>query len=239
MHALTCPSCSRPFRPADVNTALGIATCGACAQVFRLDGAEQSQLQTPTAPRVPLPEKFVVEETPGELHVRWRWFTPVTLFLIPFALGWNAFLVGWYALAFSGVGGDSGGEPFFGPRLIMLVFPVAHVAVGVGLGYSVLTGLFNSTRLTVAHNLLQIRHGPLPWLGGGTWERAELAQLFVEEETTRNRGSTFRLSAVLRDGRQVPLLKGLREKAQARWLEQALEGRMRIEDRPVAGEASR
>lgn len=194
------------------------------------DEARLDALTRPARPpaALPLPEKFKVEETPGRLHVSWRWFSPVQhLFLAFFALFWNGFMVMWFGIAISQ------------GQLPMALFGTLHAGVGVFLAYSVLTGFLNSTRIGLEQGVLTVKHGPLPWPGSGAWRKEDLAQLYGEEHVSRGKNGTsvtYSLNAMLRDGRRVKVLKGLTERAQVLWLERTLEGRMSIVDVPVAGE---
>lgn len=178
-------------------------------------------------PALPLPEQFKVVETPGRLDVRWRWFAPVHLFLLVFALFWNGFMVMWFSIALAqGI-------------TAMALFGSFHAIIGIGVGYGALAGLINSTRISLEGGLLSVRHGPLPWVGAGDWKKEDLAQLYGEQRVIsgkNGRRTTFSLNAMLRDGRRVTLVKGLTDKTQALWLERALETRLQIVDAPVRGE---
>src|SRR6185503_9809473 len=90
------------------------------------------------APEVPIPERYTVSRHGDELSISWRWFKPGQhLFLLFFVIAWDAFLVNWYFGA-----GPGSGDIFF------YVFPIAHVAAGIGLTYAVLTGFLNRTYVT-------------------------------------------------------------------------------------------
>jgi len=126
-----------------------------------------------------------------------------------------------------------------GRQPVMALFGTLHAAVGIGVAYSTLCGFLNSTRISLEHGVLTVKHGPLPWTGAGQWRRDDLAQLYAEAVVSsgRNGRSTrYSLNAMLRDGRRVKLLKGLEERAQVIWLERTLENRMQIVDAPVDGE---
>jgi hypothetical protein len=239
VNLLACPGCGRSFRASEVDRSLGIATCGECGGVLDLrtrSAPTDEQLEAltrpaPPAPMLPLPQRFQVEDAGGRFSVSWRWRSVATAFLFVFALFWNGFLVVWFSTAFA-----SGTTE-------MALFGSIHALVGVGLAYSVLMQLFNSTRVTLEQGVFQVRHGPLPWLGGGSWKREDLAQLYGEQvvRNTKNGGRVFSydLRAMLRDGRRVKLVTGLTDKAQVRWLERTFETRMGIVDVPVEGELAR
>lgn len=185
-------------------------------------------------PEVPIPERFKVVRTANELTVSWRWWQPQFVFLLFFVIAWDAFLLFWYF-----------GLPASG-GLIFKIFPIAHVAVGVGLTYYVLTGFANKTTISVGQGRLTVRHGPLPWRGNRTLARDEVKQLFVaeiEHRATSNNSATVRITksydlcALLDSGREVRLLKRLDNVPQAQYLERTFEDHMGIEDRRIAGEA--
>lgn len=180
-------------------------------------------------PRVPVPERYVVTEVGDTLTVRWRWFEATHLFIFFFAITWDAFLVNWY----------------FGLHvrndLMHYLFPIAHVAVGIGISYFAITRLVNRTLITASRDRLTVAHGPLPWVGSGSYARAELDQLFVEPRVSRSKKgatTTYALCAIDRGGRKRTLVKGLPDAAAARWLELALERRLGIVDEPVVGEGA-
>ncbi|MDX2014677.1 MAG: TFIIB-type zinc ribbon-containing protein [Myxococcaceae bacterium] len=236
MNLLACPSCGRSFRSSEVDHSLGIATCGDCGAVMDLrtrsaatdDRLEALTRPPPPRPAIPLPEPFQVNDSGGRFSVSWRWRSLGVAFLAFFAVFWNGFMVVWFSIALAT------GE------WVMAAFGSLHAGVGLFLAYTVVSQLLNSTHITLEQGVLQVKHGPVPAPGGGQWTRADLAQLYGEEvvRNTKNGGRVFSydLSAMLRDGRRVKLVKGLKDKGQVLWLERALESRLDIVDVPVAGE---
>jgi hypothetical protein len=148
-----------------------------------------------------------------------------------FAFAWDAFLVFWYSMAFA-----------VGAPWIMIVFPVAHLAVGVGITYYTIAGFINRTILEVTPETISVRFEPLPWIGKKTLRTAELKQLYCKEKivSSKEGGQTqYELYAVTGANTQVKLLGGLDNSDTAVFLEQQLERWLNIEDRPVAGEIPR
>lgn len=235
---LACEVCHAPLRPEDVRLDLAVAKCHSCNAVYDLSGRKARGLTVQEAdrpklvrPKAPLPEKFQVEEDPGVTRISWRWFTFVHVFLIFFCIAWDGFLLFWYSLAFT----------MKDAPIIMIIFPVAHVAVGVGLTYYTLTGLVNRTRIEVSREQLTIRHGPLPWPGNREVPGRQFSQIYGVENIRTNKGQqtiTYDLLAVERGGKTVKLLSGLTDKDQVLYLEQTLEKRLGIEDAPVDGEVA-
>jgi hypothetical protein len=239
VNLLACPSCGSSFRSSEVDPSLGIATCGACGTVMDLrtraaatdDRLEDLTRPPPPRPAIPLPETFQVNDSGGRFSVSWRWRSLGVAFLAFFAVFWNGFMVLWFSIALA-----SG-------QWMMAAFGSLHAGVGLFLAYGVLSQLLNTTAITLEQGVLRVKHGPIPAPGGGEWTRADLAQLYGEESvrSTKNGGRVFSydLCAMLRDGRRVKLVKGLKDKGQVLWLERALETRMDIVDVEVEGELAK
>jgi len=214
-------------------------SCGAGIpdNALRCEFCNRPVEQPDASPRggVPRPSKFHTEDDGVALRIWWRWFHPAVFFLLPFAIAWNAFLVGWYGMAT----GDMGGAPFLF-RFVFLVFPLAHVAVGVGLAYVVLTMLFNRSHVVVDRGTLTVTHGPLPW-PGATLNSDDVEQIYCNRVGGKNSDSspTFSVQARLKDGSVKTLLSNVQASEEALYLEQAIEQHLRIRDLPVAGELPR
>jgi len=247
---LKCGQCGAPFRAADLHLDRGIGVCSACGGVQRLPGSTNSvpkkESRTSAALKsqepVPIPEHFTVEDDGQSLTIRQRWFQWALVFLLFFAIAWDSFLVGWYWMLTSGPFGGDQGMP--GPfKLIFFVFPIAHVAVGVGLTYFVLAGFLNSTVIRVAHGILSVRHGPLPWRGNLDMPTDGIEQIYCQNKLRthhRRRGHSstsmiYEVHAVVA-GQKRKLLSGLHDADHALFVEQSLERYLSIEDRSVPGE---
>jgi hypothetical protein len=247
---LHCPSCGQPIVAEDVNVAQVVAKCRACHAVFRfedqLGSAEEPPCAAPApAAKVPLPEGITVERDEslvlaagyrnierhvGSLTITRRWYHARHLGMIPFCIGWNAFLVFWYTTV------TSGNAPW-----IFFVFPLAHVAVGIGMTYSMLTGLFNKTRVTVNDGRLRVVHGPIPSRGNRDLPSSSVRQIYSEEHAKSGRNASLRYSvnAIVDDGPTLVLVKDLESSRQALYIEQELEAHLGIADEHVPGALSR
>lgn len=237
---LACAACAAPLDPDDgprVGGALRCRFCGAFTRVAPVAVPPAfAAAPAPAAARAVAerPRSVTVEETAFGVRVVRRWFSPVFFFLLFFCVVWNGILLAFYGMS------RGSGMPWF-----VLLFPVVHVAVGLGLAYFTLCGFVNRTVVEVERgHTLTVRHGPLPWPGATSLDVGEIAQLFVGASLRRGRGGTeapaFSLAAMTRDGRRVTLLKvaGLSVE-EALYLEQELERRLRIRDEPVVGEVAR
>lgn len=242
MH-IYCRACNKLIAAEDISLERAIAKCRHCHALFGIaDLLDQHELR-PAKPRfrpqLPQPSWFWVEEWGSELTISYRWATWSLLGLAFFCLFWDGFLVVWYSIALFG--------DVQGGNWLMIVFPVLHVAVGIGLTYSLLMGLCNSTVVRITGGELTIRHGPFPALGNHTLATDQIDQLYCSyfpasagtfnfQSHDRHAAPTLCLVAILRDGTRIDLLTGLPDRDVAGYLEQKLEEKLKIEDRPVGEE---
>ena len=249
---LHCPTCAAVIPSEDINLDRMVAKCRACSTVFGFG----DQLPSAAAPlvrreraQIALPGHFAVEDSAERFALTRRWFNFTYFFMAFFTVAWNAFLLVWYSIALKP------GSPW-----IMAVFPIAHVAVGLFLIYSTITGFVNRTVLSldgegldsegnpyrsmpsVKPRFLTVKHGPLPWPGNLALPCDEVEQLFTREQITRTRNgstTTYEVHARLRGGVTRKLIASLPNADQALFIEQQLERRLGIVDEPVAGELPR
>jgi len=227
---LRCPSCASNLKAQDIDTVRGHITCSYCGALMNLAVPTAAPTFTPR-PEVPLPPRIRIAKTERGIELNWRWFTPVLFFLIPFTIVWDAFLVFWHSMD------GSSGAPW-----IMVLFPMAHVAVGVGLTYFVIASLLNTTRITVAPRAVEVRHGPIPWRGNAVFERSQVEQLFCKRKEKHGEHGphvTYELWLALRGPRAVKLVANGLEEEQVLYLEQRIESALGLADRPMAGELPR
>jgi hypothetical protein len=175
--------------------------------------------------KVPHPDGIAIEHRSGGLRLVRRWFSGKIVLAAFFCVFWDGFLISWYT------------RPEL--PLVAKLFPLLHLAVGVVMTYWVFAGFLNSTVIDVGMGQLTIRHRPVPWPGNRHLMRADLTQLFSEQVTNSSRYTSYRLSAVRRDGRKVKLVSGLPEADQALFLEQQIEAYLGIRDQRVGGELPR
>ncbi|MEZ4328450.1 MAG: hypothetical protein R3B40_24725 [Polyangiales bacterium] len=217
---LACPKCRTEIPASDVNIEALVGKCAGCNHVFRIDPStlDEAGAVAPPSPARPTSITLTREEpsalfqdtyreattrAPSAFTLTRRWFQPHHVFLLFFCIAWDSFLVFWYSSAF---GSDA--------SWLMVVFPVAHVAVGVGLTYSVLAGFLNRTTLTLTADTLSVRHGPVPWRGNARFARSDLRGAELSEQP-RDRSSeatgsgSHAVSVRLADESLVKLMGGL------------------------------
>lgn len=208
-------------------------------------GAEAGTAATLARPPVPMPESATVTRDGETLTITQRWLQPVTIFVVVFAVVWNAIV-----LAFTAVFTRAGGA--------IALFMVPFWLAGAFVVYSALTGLFNSTRIIVRPGLLAVEHSPLPWPGAVSIDAGSIDQLYTRE--VRNIHTSSSSSRVGRAGgrrsthisytydvvvmygdplRETRLVKGLVDAHQALFIEYTVERFLGIPDRPIRGELRR
>lgn len=234
---LVCKACGAAIQAGDVNLERAMARCRACDEVFgfadQLPDARDPRLGGRALPRaeVALPKGFTLDEAAGQLRLVRRWFSGKAFFFLFFSVFWNG-VVGVFVGAII-----AGAIP-----LPVLAFLSLHLAVGVGMAYFTLCSFLNRTAVLLEGDRLKVVHAPLPWPGARNLAAADLDQLYCREQVTRGKNGTtvtYEVHAALRGGGTVRLLSGLESPEQALFVEQQLEARLGIRDRPVEGELAR
>ena len=228
--ALKCPNCAAQIQMDYFDPERGTALCSYCRTVITLPGCAK---EAPMLKRlaVPLPQGMTIEEGASGTLITRKWFNVVILFLVFFCIAWDSFLFFWYGFALSR------DAPW-----IMSVFPIAHVAVGIGLTYSTLAGLVNKTWIKAYNGVVSVIHGPVPWRGNLVIPCAEIDQLFCKEDVTHGKDGpsiSYEVWVLKLDGTTLKLLGGSLTDDQAIFIEQQLEKSMGLTDRRVAGEMNR
>jgi hypothetical protein len=176
-----------------------------------------------------LPDKLTLNYRGSGFEIVRKWLGWQTIFLTVFAVFRDGFLLFWYSTALG----------FGAVNMMMVLFPLIHVAAGVGISYAALAGWFNTTRISVDQGKVTVRHGPLPWLGNKDLDGASLTQLYSKEKVSRGRNSTsvtYEVHAITATGKNEKLVSGLDSSEQALYIEQEIERHFHIEDMPVRGQ---
>jgi hypothetical protein len=178
--------------------------------------------------RIGIPERFEIQDGPGTLRIQWKWPRLVAVPLAIFTVAWDGFLVSWYSNLLT-----QGNAPS-----AMFLFPIAHVAAGLVLPYLALAFFLNSTFVEVGEGTLRVTHRPLPFPGKRTLGASDIRQLFCVERTGRKGSVTYDVMAQLASGRETKLVTGFSTDREARFIEQRIESRLGLANRPVSGELS-
>ncbi len=224
---LVCAHCGLPYDPDDIDLSLGVAHCKACDTVSELSSRARPQ-DTPAYP-MPASCRWVVHDGPN-LHLELPWRSWELAFLLFFSVFWNGgILVMLMSIAL---------EQGLMAALPMLAIP--HVWVGIGLGYYVIASFVNTTVVAVDDGKLIVDHGPLPWWGQRAIPLEDVDQLYVERSGVRvNKQPRWNLCVMSPSGTGQVLVRLLRTESEGRWLEDHIEKRLAIVDKPIAGEVAK
>ncbi|MBN2450579.1 MAG: hypothetical protein JXR77_09325 [Lentisphaeria bacterium] len=224
-----CEACGELIPAGNLDLDRGFAKCAACDHVFNCN----AQLERVAAallrerPEIPLPKGLHVYRRANGLRITWRWFGVKTLGLIFFACLWNAFIIFWYSMAIRK------------QLWSMALFGLLHAAVGIGVAYAAVAGLFNTTVITALKGMLEVRHGPIPVPGNRRLPAADIEQLYVKQHVTHSKHGTsisYEVRAQQRAGKDIKLVGGLTREDTALFIEQRLEEFLGIADQAVPGE---
>lgn len=234
---LTCPSCGTSIDADDVNLDALIAKCAACDAVFNFGDSVGATTTARRREPVEQPKGITVRELPDAFEIERKWFGPSAFGLLIFVILWDGFLVFWYSMALGG--GMKGGN---GIEWGAVLFPLIHVAVGLGMTYFCIASFINKTLIRVTVNELTVKHGPIPTFGNKTLMTLNVAQIYCKKKVTRTKNGTsisYQVRAKQTNDKDVKLVTGLRKSAQALFIEQQMERVMGLEDRAVDGEMRR
>lgn len=199
-------------------------TCPKCGEKILTEGAAPAK-STPTKPEIPMPKGFELSRGGTSFQLVRRWFSFKYVPLLFFCIAWDGFLIFWYAMAFS-----SPKTPW-----IAFVFPIFHLAIGVGLTYVVIAGFVNRTWITAERDTISVRHGPVPMGKALSFRRRDIEQFFCWAKPSKN-GATYQVDLLLAGRVRHPFVSELETLEQARFIEQELERYLGIADAPVPGE---
>ncbi|MEP0355604.1 MAG: hypothetical protein ABJH06_06650 [Paraglaciecola sp.] len=173
-----------------------------------------------------LPEKLELQEFPDYMRISRKWFSGQVIFMTVFAIFWNGFLWQFYA--------DMGEEA----DVFSKIFPLIHVAAGIGISYYAIAGWFNKSNVFVSKETIEINHKPIPWFGNKKMKSADLKQIYTKEKVTSGKNGTtvtYEVHAILNSGTNTKLLSGLEASEQALYIEQEIEKYLNIKNSPVRG----
>jgi len=202
-----CEKCEQRIRSSDMNLDNMVAKCRNCDALIDLRGhlvkdapGAMISVQGKGSP-APIPPGWTVLHPRGELEISYHWFEPRNILLLFFCVGWDSGLVFWYSQAFQK--GD----------LLLLIFPIAHLAVGVFLTYYMISTFLNRTVIKVKGRELSVTHGPMPCFRNRKCIIHDLRDINVHETASYftsksgRRSIMYQVDAVKTDGQSIPLLQ--------------------------------
>lgn len=198
-----CPNCDRKVAAAGINIADMVGVCSGCDHVFSIRDRFGGALNNESEPS--RPSGVTIEHGVGnDVLIRRTWFRPMFIFLLFFAIAWDGFLVFWYSMALF----EKNAGEF---QWVAMLFPICHVAVGIGITYYTIAGFLNRSEISISQHGLQIRHRPIPWRGNRELRRDEIHEIELEFSVAENSNTGLQMvvSAHHVDGRQIVLLNNV------------------------------
>lgn len=159
-----------------------------------------------------IPEGLDVVPCMDGVVIQKSWLNWTIAPLALFAIVWDSFLCFWYSKVLE--------HP--NPPLMAILFPIGHVAVGIGITYFVVASLVNKTVVVITRSSVKIATGPAPWIGNKEVRSDEITEVIVRERSA-NRGSRkFTVMYADASRKERKLLGGLGESEQAEFVAQMI-----------------
>lgn len=224
---MQCIFCQYDIPAQDIELSQRLAKCRSCNQVFVIDLPTPittiQPAMTATASLPSRPEKLRIVDENGQGYMQWRWFHPMAFGLLFFCIAWDSFLIFWYSSALFGMGGNGAPAPF---HWLSIIFPIGHVAIGVGLTYYTLCLFLNKTQIIYDGTYVIFRSGPIPTFRNRSFTSEEIRRLESESrfQSGKSGGQTiYQLFVVLADNTRKPLISYETDPALVRYVQRQLE----------------
>lgn len=163
--------------------------------------------------------------TPQGITIRKDWRTWKVIPLAVFVVVWDSFLVGWYGIVLS--------KP--DAPLMTALFPLGHLAVGVGLTYFVLASLVNKTDVEISSMGVRVVTRPAPWIGNKAVALSDLMDILVRERAGGRGSVGYAVMYVDRFNKERPLLRAFAyERDQAEFVANTIREKLGIQTRRAA-----
>ncbi len=159
-----------------------------------------------------IPEGLDVIPAGDGVTVRRVWLTWKIIPLALFAVFWDSFLFFWYSSALK-----SPNAP-----LMTILFPLGHVAVGVGITYYAFASLFNKTDIGISSSGVTVMTGPVPWLGNRRVQADDITAVLVRERSFDRSRRYYNLMYADQSRKERKLVTGLAESEQAEFIAQVV-----------------
>jgi hypothetical protein len=165
-----------------------------------------------TDTRRTIPEGLDLITSPRGIVIRKVWRSWKLIPMALFAVAWDSFLFFWYTQAFS--------TP--NPPLMMVIFPIGHVAVGVGLTYYIVAAFVNSTDVTISSSGVQVKTGPAPWIGNKEVRVEDIRDILVRERAANRGARTYNVMYADRSRKERKLIAWIPHPDQAEFIAETI-----------------
>jgi hypothetical protein len=161
-----------------------------------------------------IPEGLDVITASDQLTIRRVWLNWMILPFALFAVLWDLFIIFWYHQALA--------KP---TPVLMLLFPIGHVAVGIGITYYVMAALVNKTDVILHPSSIQVVTGPAPWIGNKKLDPSDVTEVIVRERSSGRGRQTFDVMYAGQSRKEKKLVWRLPERDQAEYIAQTIRAR--------------
>ena len=165
-----------------------------------------------STPTPTIPEGLDLLSAANGLVIRKVWLTWKIAPLALFAIVWDGFLFFWYHQVLS--------LPH--PMLFTILFPIGHVAVGLGLTYYVIASLVNKTDILISSASVRVATGPAPWIGNKDVSVDEITEVVVRERSGNRGSKSYTVMYADRARKERKLVSYLAESDQAEFVAQTI-----------------
>ncbi len=229
---LECPNCSAEIFSDDINIDKAIAKCTNCNAVFPFEEEVKKKKWGRRRAEIFQPEGIEMFRLRNELNIDFKWQNVKSThwFMVLFTIMWNAMLI------------PAAVSAILSGQLMALLFMSIHLAVGAGLAFNLLSNFINRTYLTVDAYNLSIEHRPIrnPFKPNEEIPVREIDQLYVKRYVSSTTNGVpshgHAIMVILKNGRQLKLMDGMKNPDKALYIEQEIEYFLKIEDRRIPGE---
>jgi hypothetical protein len=111
-----------------------------------------------------------------------------------------------------------------------VVFPVGHVAVGVGLTYYAIASLFNKTDISISPEKVTVSSHPVPWGPRKEVSTEDIVDVRVKHTSSNNRKSSYGIRYRSKNNREKSLIRGGLSDDQAEFIEYHLRKVLNLKD---------
>lgn len=156
-----------------------------------------------------IPNKIDLIPGLSNVVIRRRWLSWTVVPILIFAVAWDSFLFFWYSQALS-----SPNTPW-----LMIVFPIGHLAVGIGITYYAVATLFNITEITIDASVITVISRPFPWGRKRVVPCAEITDTRIKFSSNNNNQTSYKILFTNRANREKLLVGGGLNDDQAEYIE--------------------